>query len=326
MEDVSAEVAGLISDSKVFGASDNIRHGKYKMLIKRIFAQKVETDAGLQKMAFWELTPLTSEPNPQIEGDHVDYPGTAGPLKDDGTKPNPVGSSCGLKVNFDGPGGRSAGSNIKAAILGLFGKPDGAISNEEINKTWIDLSRTQAINVGDPIGINPQTKQVILADKAKQANPACGMVIYCTTMPKRKKQANDKGAFITKLLWSCVSPPGEGENAPELVVKRRADIEASRTDDDEVEEHGLRGGGATTNPYGGQLPSTAGAPALPQTQAATPTPPAPPAPVAPALPVTFTPPAPWRAHPTQPVDAAGTRWFWDGNVQVKSEAQLRSGQ
>jgi hypothetical protein len=315
-EDVSAEVAGLISSSKVFGGSENIRHGKYKMLIKRIFAQVVETDKGKHKMAFWELSPLESKPNPQIEGDHVDYPMTAGPLKDDGNQPNAVGSNCALKVDFDGAGGRSAGSNIKAAILGLFGKRDGEISDDEINKTWIDLSRMKELKVGDAIGIDAATNQPIFATVAKQANPACGMVIYCETLPKRKKQANDHGAYITKLLWSCGgSPVGVGENAPELVAKRRAEIEAARTDDEEEV--------STPAPYGNK--------AAPQTAAPQPPAPPPPAPpaapvAAPAAPVAFTPPAPWVKHPTEPVGSTPeTRWFWDGVSQVRNETQLRNG-
>lgn len=311
-EDVSAEVAGLISGSKVFGGSDNIRHGKIKVLIKKIFAQVIDGDAGKHKMAFWEFTVLEANPNPQFEGDRVDYvspqqPGT-GPLKDDGTRPNAVGSNCALKVDFDGPGGRSAGSNIKAAILGLFGKRDGEISDEEINKTWIDLSRMRDLKVGDAIGINPQTNQPIFATVAKRANWACGMVIYCETMVKKKKLANDKGAYVTKLLWDCKgSPPGVGENAWELVEKRRAEIEAARTDDEEDTS------APTPSPYGQQQVQQAA-----PTQPVAPPPPAPPAPPAPTQAV-FTPPPPWQVHPTAP------GYYWDGQAGVKTEAQLRAG-
>jgi hypothetical protein len=319
-QDVSAEVAGLISEAKVFGSSENIRHGKYKMLIKRIHAQAVEGDKGVHRMAFWEMSPVASESNPQYEGDRVDYvsaqmPGT-GPLKDDGTKPNPVNSNCALKVDFDGPGGRSAGSNIKDAILGLFGKNDGEIPNEEINKTWTDLARVKDVKAGEPIGFDATTGQVILADKNKMANPACGMYIYCTTLTKKKKTPNDKGAYITKLVWSCVSPPGMGENAPELVAKRRAEIEASRPDDDEAETP------AAPNPYGQQVAAPA------QQQQPVPlaaTPPAPPAaPSAPSVPSTaFTPPAPWRLHPNAaPGTTPDTRWYWDGGNGVLNETQL----
>src|ERR1700749_903018 len=179
-QDVSSEVAGLISSAKVFGSSDNIRHGKYRFLIQRISAELIENDSGNHRRAFWEFKVLKSEPNPQFEGDHVDYPGVAGPLKDDGTHPNEVGSLCALKVDFDGAGGRSAGSNIKAAILGLFNKRDGEISDKEINKTWTDLARQKDINVGDPIGI--ENGVVVTALKAARANPACGMIIDCTPM------------------------------------------------------------------------------------------------------------------------------------------------
>lgn len=318
-QDVSSEVAGMISGAKVFGSSDNIRHGKYKFLIKRIFAELVETDAGKHRMAFWELTPIESLPNPQIEGDHVDYPGAAGPLKDDGTKPNAVGSNCALKVDFDGPGARSAGSNIKAPTLALFNRHDGEVSDDEINKTWIDLSRRKDLKVNDAIGIDPATNQPILAKEARPANPACGMVINCTTVAKRKKTANDKGAYVTKLVWTCASPIGTGENAPELVAKRRAEILANQSDDDEE---------VTAPPANGVQPY-----AQPQAVAAPVQPPAPPPP-APSVPdvAAFTPQVPFVKHPTAaPGVTPETRWYWSdpklgGNNSIKNEAQLRSGQ
>ncbi len=321
-EDVSAEVAGLISNAKVFGSSDNIRHGKYKMLITRIHAQKVDTDKGKHRMAFVEMTPLESKPNPQVEGDRVDYvsaqqPGV-GPLKDDGNKPNAVGSKCALKVDFDGAGALSAGANIKAFVLGLFGKRDGEIPDTEVNQTWVDLARTKDVKVGDPLGVDPNTQQVIYAKTAKRANPACGMIVYCETITKKKKVPNDKGMYITKMIWSCgTSPVGLGENTPELVEKRRLEIEAQRAEEDEED-------GTPSVPS-----QTATAPASsPYTQAAqspAPPPPAPPAPAAPSVPSVWMPPAPWQPHPTTPVDAQGTRWFFDGASQVKSEAQLRAG-
>ena len=121
---------------------------------------------------------------------------------------------------------------------------------------------------------------------------------------------------MTKLLWSSKgSPPGVGENAPELVAQRRAEIEAARTDDEEE---------LTTpapSPYGQQQA------ALAPTGAPQPPAPPPPAPAAPPIPAAeFTPPAPWIKHPTQPWGATPeTQWWWDGGAGVKNGAQLRSG-
>lgn len=318
-QDVSSEVAGLISSSKVFGSSENIRHGKYRFLIQRISAELIENDSGNHRMAFWEFKVLKSESNPQFEGDHVDYPGVAGPLKDDGTHPNEVNSACALKVDFDGAGGRSAGSNIKAAILGLFNKRDGEISDKEINKTWKDLALQKDINIGDPIGI--ENGVVVTAPKAARANPACGMIIDCVTMVKKKKKANEKGAFVTKLIWSQPFPLGTGENTAELVEKRRQEIETSLPDDDEETVSAPAAGAGAPNIAASISPP----PAAPQAPSAPVVPPpAPPAP--PVPPVAFVPPAPWRPHPTTPVDAQGIKWFFDGAATVKSEAQLLSGQ
>ena len=233
--DISVDVSGLISDAKVVGASENIRHGRGRMLIKRIHARLVENDKGTHRMAFWEMTPIRSEPNPQVEGDHVDYPGTSGPLIDDGTKPNPPGSNCALKVNFDGPGGRAAGSNIKEAILALFGKRDGQMSKEEVNETWIDLSRQRPLRAGEIERLDPATGQPIYAKKDKLDNPACGMVIDYFTMPKKKSKPNDKGAYITKIIWQCVDPPGQGENSFDKVAARRAEIMRQMESEEEEE-------------------------------------------------------------------------------------------
>jgi hypothetical protein len=325
MEDVSAEVAGLISSAKVFGASENIRHGKYKFVIRRMHAQKIEMDQGQHRFAFVEVSPYESLPNPQTEGDRVDYvsptsPGT-GPLKDDGTKPNPVGSYCALKVDFDGAGGRSAGSNIKDCILALFGKKDGQIPDSQVNETWIDLARIKDVKKGEPVGFNPTTNTVIIADKDKIANPACGMVIACRTIVKKKKKPNDKGAYITKLVWECISPVGMGENAPEMVAKRRAEIEPTLDEESEEETAGAPAAPAS-NPYAAapQAPGTVQTSAAPQ-------PPAPPvAPSTTVAPPPFVPMRPWEAHP----NPAYPGFYWSnpangGNNAVKSEADLRAG-
>lgn len=348
--DVSAEVAGMISGAKVFGSSENIRHGRYRFVIRRIHAQKVETEKGLHNMAFWEVTPIRSEPNPQTEGDRVDYISAAspgvGPLRDDGMNPNKVGSLAAMKVDFDGPGGRSAGANIQEAILALFGKRPGEVSDAELNKTWLDLSRTKPLKKGDPIGVDQATGKVIYATEDKNANPACGMVIDCVTMAKKKRTPNDKGAYITKLVWMCVSPPGVGENAPELVAKRRAEIETSFAD--EEEETSSPPPPANGNVFQGGAPVGAGASPMVQAifappaatlaspvvqQSAAPLVPPPPAPpAAPAAPAAFEVRPPWVPHPSQPAGPTPeTRWYWSnpalgGNNAVKNEADLRAGQ
>jgi hypothetical protein len=280
--DIAAKLGKAIASAKTYEGSDNIRHGRYLFLIRKVFASQIQNDKGTQDYVFWELTPLESEPNPQSEGDHVDYPLTSGPLKDDGTKPNPVGSKCALKLNFTA-NMMMAAANTKKPILALFNLHDA--TEEQINQTWIDLSRKVPLFVGQPdeaIGGKP-------SPIAKQANPACGMVIRMETRTQKKRTVNAAGAYVTVFEWKCASPIGSGLNTKELIEKRRAEIEATLEDDAEEV-------------------------AAPQsTQAAAPLPPAPPAP--PAAP--FSPPAGWKLHPTAP------GWYWDGGTGVKSEAQLR---
>lgn len=311
--DIASQLAAQISSSKVFGSSENIRHGKYKFLITNIIAQEVDGEAGKHRMAFWEFEVLEAAPNPQVEGDRVDYLGPnspgVGPLKDDGMRPNPVGSKCALKVDFDGPGGRSAGSNIKSAILGLFGKREGEISEAEVGKTWTDLERQRDVKKGQPIGVDA-SGQVILAQQDKRSQPARGMIIYCTTRPKKKKTTNDKGAYITQLMWDCGgSPPGIGDNAPALVAERRARIELGMA---------------------GELGDAPAAPAVAAPVIAAPAP-MPPAPPAPPVPSAYMPSAPWELHPDKQYQGAtpDSRWFWSnpargGDNSLKTEAQLRS--
>jgi len=344
-QDVSLEIAGQISGAKVFGSSDNIRHGRYQFLIKRIFAELVDTDLGKNKMAFWEFKVLKAEANPQVEGDK----GTDGKLIDDGTNPNRVGTDCALKINFDGPGARSAGANVKQAILALFNKQDGEISDEEINKTWVDLARRRSVRKGEQIGFDQQKGQPIIATEDLPANPACGMVIDCYTRAKKKRTPNEKGAYITKLIFMCAAPIGTGLNAPAEVMKRRAEIEAMQMDDEDDEATpGAPGAPGVQRPAppstGAVVPGMQAVPAgmmqqpqgprlmtemqhpmqqaqAPVTQAVPPPPPAPPAPVVAA----WAPQAPWIPHPSAP------GFFWSdpslgGNNSVKSEAQLRTGQ
>lgn len=335
-QDVSGDVAGLISSAKVFGSSENFRHGLYQRLyIQRIFAQMVETDKGQHRMGFVEMKVLECEPNPQHEGDREGFmftrqgesgvytPGT-GKLLDDGMNPNRVGASVALKVDFDGPGGRSAGSNIKAFILALFGKREGQVSDAEIDSTWRDLARQKPLKKGDAIGINSQNNTVIYSEVDKPANPACGMVIAMRTQPKRKKTPNDKGAYITKLAWECISPYGTGENAPDAVIKRRAEVEAMQGDDDDED--------VVTPPVAAS--SMAALPVAPSpTMAAPPAPPPPvmAAPPPPSPPAAWTPPAPWHKpanHPGYVVSPDPAKnFYWNGTNapdSVKSEAQLRA--
>lgn len=349
-EDISAELAGTIAKGEVFGSSENIRCGIYLFIIEKIRAEKVKVEEGEHRYVFWEVTPYESKPNPQTEGDRVDYKGPndrgVGPLKDDGNNPNPPGSKCALKVNFDGKGARSAPGNAKAPILALFNKQEGEMSEADVAATFRDLARQKPIRKGEPIGFDPNTKQVIYATEDKQAQPARGMIIACRATAHKKRTANENGAYVTKMIWTCAAPMGTGINSPEEVAKRRAQIDMAIAAGDDDEEESTSGNGASNGapqmpvgaatmppgapqmpagmpPAGMQVPATPpqAAPAAP----APPTPPTPPqAPVAPVAP--WAPPAGWTAY-TDPQWFGATpesRWYHNNGV-VKNEAQLRAG-
>lgn len=235
MPDISAELANDIATAKTSGSSENIRCGRYKFVVKKVHADVVENDKGKHKFVFVEVVPLESLPNLQTVGNI----NAEGKLLDDGNNPNPVGSECAMKVDFDGAGGRSAAGNVKQFILGLFGKADGEISEAQLNETWRDISRTTPLKKGDTIGISPQN-QPILSDRDKPANPLYGMVVGCVAFAKRKQKIEGKTPdqhYITKLNWTCISPPGIGENAPDVVAKRRLELESrSVADDDDADD------------------------------------------------------------------------------------------
>lgn len=286
-QDVSSELSDLIAKSTVFGNSDNIRAGRYKFLIKRTFADKF--DSG--RYAIAEFKVIESNPNPQVLPAGV----TPGQF-DEGNKPNLVGTTCALKINFDGNGAKSAPGNVKQYVLALFGFNQADTTEADVNSTWKDLARLKD-------NLNNDGTEA----KGKRGNPSCGMVINCVASMKEKKKTKALPAaqkeYITTLTFECASRLGTGENTSELIASRRGEIEENIVDDDDAIE----------------APATNGQQAAP--------PPAPlPPPPAPAIPqVSFTPPAPWVIHPTAAQgNTPETKWFWDGASGVKNEAQLRA--
>lgn len=292
-QDISSEISSQIANSTAFGNSDNIRCGRYDFLIKRTFAEKF--DSG--RYAIGEFKVLKSAPNPQILP-----PGVTTAQFDVGDKPNLVGSTCAMKVNFDGNGAKSAPGNVKAYVLGLFGLNQNDATPEDIDRTWKDLARLKDNFNNDGTPSVDKNNQPV----AKRGNPSCGMVITCIASMKEKKKTKllppEQKEYVTVLAWECAAP---GVNAMEAVAARRAELEASAHDDEEEVV----------------------APA-PMAAAPAPSLPAPPLPVAPpAIPkASFVPPAPWVKHP----DAAWgntpeTQWFWDGKTGVMNLAQLQAG-
>jgi hypothetical protein len=327
-DDISAELGGVIADAEVYDSSENFRHGKYRLLIRKVHAQRVKVEKGEHRFCFWECQVLESSPNPQNEGDRIDYvspaqPGT-GPLKDDGNNPNPKDAFVALKVNFDGNGARSAPANAQAPMLALFNKSPGQMTKEEIASTWADISRKKPVRKGEMIGFNAETRQPIVAERDMQAQMARGFIIDMTTSVKKKRDANDNGAYVMKMHWKCAAPPGTGINSIEEVAKRRAQIENGMPDDEDDDT-------TSASAPAGQPQMPVGAASAPppmgvQVPATPPVPPPPPAAAPPPPPAPWAPPAPWRPHPTAaPGATPETRFFWDGAQGVKSEAQLRAG-
>lgn len=207
------------------------------------------------------------------------------------------------------------------------------MSEAELAETWLDISRKVAVRKGEPIGFNAETKQVILADKDKQAQPARGMVIGIRTSAKKKKDGNEYGEWITKLNWFCIAPIGTGENSWDKIKERRAKIEAQGADDEDDDKPSAPAG-APQMPVGAGAAPPAGmqvSPTPPQAAVAptppSPTPPTPPAAASPPPAPPWVPPPGWVKYEDPQYFGATpeSRWYHNNGV-VKNELQLRSGQ
>lgn len=320
--DIRGNQAAAIASAKVFETSDNIRCGKYKMLLKRIIDGMITTKDGDRPGVIIEMTPLVSEPLPQTEGNMllggaVVPWGTAGAtLMDDGNTPCAVGATVALKIFFDGPGARSAPGNVRQFVLGLFNKHEGEIANNDIAKTWCEFTLDRPVKKGETLPNSPPG-MTFVAERDLIVNPICGMVIDCVCTTRKKSKTNEKGSHISKPTFSNRSMPGTGENTADMIVKRRGEIEAMMADDDDaVADAPTPAPGAN-----GTNGAVAAAPTPPVAAAAPPAPPSAP----------WAPPAPWHKpanHPQYVVNADPTKdWWWNGGSgadAVKSTAQLRA--
>lgn len=325
--DISAELADSIADAQGGGGKPFLRHGAYyKLLITRVHSKKVKLEAGVHRFAFMEFKVLESRPHPA--GAIL----TSLQSKDDGTNPNAKGSECSYSIDFDGNGAAMAPQNVKDFICGLFGVMSDELSKEETKKTWRDLCRRSDVPKGGVDYVNPETGAPVLAEEAKIANAACGMVIEMSTSAKELKRtrtikdlAAEKREYFTMKHWKCAGKPGQpGENSMENIAKRRAEIMNSMADDDDEDvEDSLANAGDSTS----HAPPTPPAAPAPPAAAAPPAPPAPPAAAAPPPPAVdpnWPPVAPWKLHTTAP----GYVWSdptLGGTNAVISEADYRAG-
>ena len=337
-QDIGSSLAKDIDEAKTFSSSANMRCGKNRFMVINMRGDEIDNGKAKNNWAFIELLPLTSETNPQMEGDWMldgkqVPPGTAGAkLIDDGMNPNRVGELCAVKANFTSNKAVAAGK-IKQFLLAAFNKRESECKPGEIGSTWDECCRQKAgyyvrgsvlneqvvppgtpgsteawvslIYVGG--GYVPVTKETPGA-VWKDANPLAGFVIDCVTRNKKKKTANEFGAFVGVQNWSCVAPPRTGENTIEAMKKRLA--EHAQTIEEAVEDDGssLLGQAPAVTPPAGQtqqaatqavqqattqLTAPATAPATAPLTAPTPpaTAPTPP----PAVDPNWPPQAPWEA-------------------------------
>lgn len=332
--DISAELAGDISEATGGGGKPYIRHGKYyELLLTRCHSKRVKMDdTKFHRFAFIEFKVLKADPHPAGS-----IP-TSLQSKDDGTNPNAVGTLCSHSIDFDGNGASMAGQNVKEFIAGFFGVNVDELSKDDAFKTWIDLCRKEDVKVGGVDYHDPKTDKDVLATKDKIANMGCGYIIGLSTSAKELKETRkvkdlpqDQRKYFTQKNWLCLAKPGTGINSPAEVAKRRAQIlmeipmEAEEDDTDE----------STDLAAAGDAVPLAGAPSAPAPSAPSPTPPSPPAP--PSPPTAPTPPAvnwppqpPWEGPTPATSNWMKPGFLWSnpangGTNAVVSEADYRAG-
>lgn len=110
--------------------------------------------------------------------------------------PNAAGTDCSSLVNFDGKGKQSAPANSRGPVLGLFGIKDSGSS--------------------EVVASAHNTLDMALG----KDQPFAGMLLLCSAYPKEIR--SNPGNYITAYNWDCLSVPGQGVNAPELVKARLA--------------------------------------------------------------------------------------------------------
>jgi hypothetical protein len=108
-------------------------------------------------------------------------------------QPNKVGTTASYVVNLDK--NISAGGNAKAFVLGLLGYKEDEVAPADVEATLADLTDT--------------------------AQPARGMLIADETYRKPIRSGPNAGKPFTAHRWTYV-----GQNAPEEVAKRRAELDA----------------------------------------------------------------------------------------------------
>jgi hypothetical protein len=314
----------------------------------------IDNGKATNEWAFIELLPLTSEPNPQAEGDWMLEgkfvpPGTTGAkLVDDGMNPNRVGVPCAIKANFTS-NRAVAGSKIKQFVLAAFNKREAECKPGEIGTTWDDACRQKAgyyvkgWKAGDNVvpagtqGAKEKWVDLVLAGGGfvpvtqatpgavwKVANPLAGFVIDCVTSAKKKKTPNEFGAYVGQQHWTCVSPPGVGENTPAEMQKRLSE-HASAIATAEAEDDGtsfLAPAAPPTAPAAGQTAAP--------TPPANPTPPQAPSPPTPPVDPNWPPKSPYEGP--SPATAAWLTpgFLWanpnnGGSNKTISEADYRAG-
>lgn len=283
MANLPKEMAEEVGKARVAGGGNYVQHGDYVMMIEKWFYQKVQDRCIIQ-----ELMPVESRKKVVYEG----------PKKIE-QDPNPPGSTCSVTVNFDGKGKQSAQSNSRAPVLALFGFKDGEIADAAAAMTLrqvCKLDESDAELAGQPV------------------QPAAGMLVALSTFTKEVRSR--PGEYITGLNWECVSKPGTGVNAPDMV---RARLEARKIGPEAAVKLAMEQlaaaratGTAAAMPTVDAAAPASAAPALPQ-QAPPSIPQA-----APAIPV-IDPFAGWTPHPNNPPGAVDPYFFKGQELKKKSE-------
>lgn len=185
--ELTAEERKQIGQATSTGRGNNIRYGRYVLMIDKWYFRKGYT--GLSDIH--ELVVLKSEKMIVMEGE-----------KKVEVEPNPEDSSASAVFSYGGKGKVMAPINTTGFVLALMGLKDEQITGDE------KMSALEEFTNEDPKKFEGRV------------NPCRGMIIGCETVPTQTRESKQ---WITALKWVHLAPPGgTGENSFEKAAERWA--------------------------------------------------------------------------------------------------------
>lgn len=188
MAKLTPEMRKKLGGTKGSGSGANIRHGRYALMITKMF---MKTDGHKGTSEIREFVVVEAEKVVVMEGD-----------KKREDEPNAVGSTCSAVAAYFGTSKDMGPVNTVRFVQGLFDYKDGDISEDD-----------QAQTIAECLNDDPAEGPV---------NPLRGMIIGLETLPICTS-TNKK--WIVGYRWFCIDKPQQGINTQAEADKRWKEYE-----------------------------------------------------------------------------------------------------